>query len=671
MNHTVETFIAAASKDFENFKGKKLPNDNLNKMERRALSDLQKREDIIITKTDKGGATVIIDVEDYIREANSQLENTEFYEKLNFNPTEGYSNIVDNRLDELTEEGDLSEEIAEGLKTDNPRTPHFYLLPKIHKEGNPGRPVVSSIDSHTSKISKYVDYHIQPIAKVIKSCVQDTSDFIEKINQVGTVPENTYLVSMDVRSLYTNIPNEEGIEALEESLDTCQSKTTTTKIITTLMWLILTLNNFIFNGLDYLQIKGCSMGSNCSPSYATIFMGKFEEQFIYPAIRGLHRLYLRYIDDIFIIWTGTKERFKEFVKELNLRHPSIKFDYNISNKEVSFLDTIVYIDKNNKLRTKLYKKPTDRQNYLHRASEHPENLKKNIPFSQVLRARRICSEKADFDQACEELRERFIERGYHPDEVEEQIKKTSSVKPRNLSGTKKTSKRIPFVVTYNRTLPPISKILRKHWNILQLDKNLQNLFEEPPVIAYRRCRNLRDLIGGNKLANNKCLKPKAKHTIKKCEPCCIKEGSLCCQQILDTNQFRSHVTGKSYKIYHQVNCKSSNIIYLMDCSKCHKQYVGKAQTVFNLRLNNHRKDVRRTDAIRADRHFNCPDHEFNRDAKFTVIEELKNTDTFDKKKVKYILEKGEDFWMIKLKTIHPDGLNDGLNHPNETINFRF
>ena len=99
------------------------------------------------------------------------------------------------------------------------------------------------------------------------------------------------------------------------------------------------------------------MGRNCSPSYATIFMGKFEEQFIYPVIRGLHRRYLRYIDDIFIIWTGTKERFKEFIKELNLRHPSIKLEYTISNKEVSFLDSIVYIDKNNKLQTKLYRKP--------------------------------------------------------------------------------------------------------------------------------------------------------------------------------------------------------------------------------------------------------------------------------------------------------------------------
>ena len=88
-------------------------------MERRALSDLQKHDDIIITKADKGGATVIIDVKDYITEANSQLENTEFYQKLNFCPTEGYSSIVNNRLDELTEEGDFSQEIAEGLVYDH------------------------------------------------------------------------------------------------------------------------------------------------------------------------------------------------------------------------------------------------------------------------------------------------------------------------------------------------------------------------------------------------------------------------------------------------------------------------------------------------------------------------------------------------------------------------
>ena len=59
-----------------------------------------------------------------------------------------------------------------------PRTPQFYISPKIHKEGNPGLPVVSSINCHTANISKYVDYHLQPIVKQIPSYVKDTNDFI-------------------------------------------------------------------------------------------------------------------------------------------------------------------------------------------------------------------------------------------------------------------------------------------------------------------------------------------------------------------------------------------------------------------------------------------------------------------------------------------------------------
>ena len=192
---------------------------------------------------------------------------------------------------------------------------------------------------------------------------------------------------MDERSLSTNIPNDEGTEALRESLHNHQYKTTTTKIITTLMWLILTLNNFVFNGINYLQVKGVAMGTNTSSSYSTIYMAKFEETFIYPFIIGLYTTCL----DIFMIWTDTKEKFEKFIKELDLKHPSIKSDYKISAKEVDFLNTTVHIDKNNRLQTKLYKKPTDRQNYLHRKYEHPESLKKNIPYSQALRIKWVCS----------------------------------------------------------------------------------------------------------------------------------------------------------------------------------------------------------------------------------------------------------------------------------------
>ena len=77
--------------------------------------------------------------------------------------------------------GKLSDKLAEGLKVKDARTPLFYLLPKIHKEGHPGRPVISSINCHTAKISEFVDYQLQPFVQTLTSYVKDTTDFLNKI----------------------------------------------------------------------------------------------------------------------------------------------------------------------------------------------------------------------------------------------------------------------------------------------------------------------------------------------------------------------------------------------------------------------------------------------------------------------------------------------------------
>ena len=84
----VKTFITAISHDIKSSKTNKLPRDNLTKSEGQALLNLQKRNDIIITKTDKGGAVVILDIKDNINEANRQLNDTSNYEQLDFDPTE-------------------------------------------------------------------------------------------------------------------------------------------------------------------------------------------------------------------------------------------------------------------------------------------------------------------------------------------------------------------------------------------------------------------------------------------------------------------------------------------------------------------------------------------------------------------------------------------------------
>ena len=77
---------------------------------------------------------------------------------------------------------------------------------------------------------------------------------------------------------------------------------------------------------------------------------------------------------------------------------------------------------------------------------------------------------------------------------------------------------------------------------------------------------------------------------------------------------------------------------------------------------NHRNDVRREDAIQAIKHFRQSDHHFNSDAKFTLLEQINDLNK-SKEKIRRILENGEDFWILKLKTLQPHGLNERLNHP--------
>ena len=122
---------------------------------------------------------------------------------------------------------------------------YIYICIYVYEEGNPGRPVISSINCHIPETFEYVDY--QPIVKEIASYVQDTTDFLRKINQIDFVSENSYLISPDVKSIYANTPNTEGMKSVKTSLGKYSKRTASTKVITTFLALILTLNNFIFN----------------------------------------------------------------------------------------------------------------------------------------------------------------------------------------------------------------------------------------------------------------------------------------------------------------------------------------------------------------------------------------------------------------------------------------
>ena len=131
---------------------------------------------------------------------------------------------------------------------------------------------------------------------------------------------------------------------------------------------------------------------------------------------------------------------------------------------LTLLDTVVYTDKNRRIHTTLYTKPTDTGNYLHSRPSHPKHLKENLPYSQALRLKRICSEEIEYHKNCTKMRDNFIERGYSRSLITNQIEKANK-KSRNETLTYKTNRtnnRIPLTTTFNPTLPQISTIFKSN-----------------------------------------------------------------------------------------------------------------------------------------------------------------------------------------------------------------
>ena len=226
-----------------------------------------------------------------------------------------------------------------------------------------------------------MDHYLKPHAEALPSYVKDKVDFITKINGVENITEEIFLVTLHVKSLYPNIPNHEGIQAAKEVLNSVPKKPIATKVI---KFVLLALNNFIFNGIHYLQKLGCATETICAPNYANIFMGKFEISFMYPCLQTFSNSYCRFIDDIFLALNGSKTQLLNFITRLNSRHPTIKFDCKYSKSSIEFSDTKIYKNKEkNKLLTTIYRKPTYRRNFLDHVSAQSKSLINSIPFSQA------------------------------------------------------------------------------------------------------------------------------------------------------------------------------------------------------------------------------------------------------------------------------------------------
>jgi hypothetical protein len=117
-------------------------------------------------------------------------------------------------------QGDIDESVKLYLTDKHCKCPNLYFLPKIHKKQRPvpGRPVVSANGCPTEKISQLVDQFLNPGCVNIRSFVKDTTHFLSLMGKVGKIPENSFLVTLDVAALYPSIPIKEGMQAAAEAL---------------------------------------------------------------------------------------------------------------------------------------------------------------------------------------------------------------------------------------------------------------------------------------------------------------------------------------------------------------------------------------------------------------------------------------------------------------------
>ena len=414
------------------------PRFNTTKQERKAMRSLKKNQDIVIKPADKGGAIVIMNKDDYIKEGIRQLSNTNHYKKLEEpeKTIKMFIKDVKDSLDRAYLKEQITEDLHKILVRTHPRTSNLYLLPKIHKANNPGRPIINSIGSLTETLSAFIDEILRKYSKLAKSFVKDTSHFLHLTKDIK-VEESELLVAVDVMALYTNIPHKDGIDRVTAFIRKNGASEQEIELCEIFLRHILQKNYFEFNNKTYLQISGTAMGTRCAPNYAIIFVAEIEE-FLQSQIKT-PRIWLRFIDDIFMIWNHSREELDIFTNNLNKFHPSIKFTKETSEFGLPFLDTFIY-KEDQQLKTRVYHKPTDNKQYLLYTSCHPKQHKDAKPYGLLVRAKRICSKNEEFISEARSIIKILRTRKYPESTLMSAVKRILSVSRENLLNPKKKTR---------------------------------------------------------------------------------------------------------------------------------------------------------------------------------------------------------------------------------------
>lgn len=453
-----------------------------------------RREDLVLKPADKGSSTVIIEKKFYTNSINSYLTtNKKYFLKIDFDPTLPLLNRLEQELSKMRKANIIDSRTQRILTPDKDeaRCPYLYGLPKIHKLPVSFRPIVSGNGHPTEKLSILIDYLLQPYVSLNNFFLKDSTDLLKTLQTIHNLDKNTYLFSLDVVSMYTNIPLDELITSIMDTLnqnpiDMLKHKNTTYKpaLLQKLLELTLYNNFFQFDGEFFQQIHGIAMGTPCACSTSDIYICNWIKQ-AFEKIEKKPMLYKQYRDDGFGIWKGNPEELLSFVNELNQLHPTLKFTVTFG-KKIDYLDLTININDYGNITTETYYKPTDSFAYLHKESNHPKHCIENIALSQAIRHTRNCTNFSTYLYHTHFLKHNLIQKGHNYRNVSQKIRKIKFNKRQKLLNYTKsrTLTRTPLIITHNHNMPNLQKIVKQLTDKI-IDQDNLNAIGGIPIIGYK------------------------------------------------------------------------------------------------------------------------------------------------------------------------------------------
>nr|VZI30325.1 unnamed protein product [Spirometra erinaceieuropaei] len=266
--------------------------------------------------------------------------------------------------------------------------PRFYGLPKVHKEGAPLRPIVSLRGTPTYGPAKWLFQRLKFLTSDSNTTVNSSTQFLEKLKGVSLLSSDI-MVSFDVTSIFTSIPQDLAVETIElllrKKYDKTENRLRHAQIIQLLKFCLKTY--FMFGGTIYEQMKGTPMGSPITGLIAELVLQRLES-----LVFRHHRpkFWARYVDDTFVVIE--RDQVLTFKEQLNAVFPNIQFTMEEEeNNQLAFLDVLVCRKDCGGLKTKVFRKATNTTQILNFNSNQPISHKRSCVRAQYRRVETHCS----------------------------------------------------------------------------------------------------------------------------------------------------------------------------------------------------------------------------------------------------------------------------------------